>query len=139
MSATEESSQPETPNTPRALVVDDDKALSSLLEFILQREGYAVDLFRDGLAASEYIASSPPVSVAVLDIMLPRIDGFALLRQLRELPVWSQIPVLMLSARGDEQDIVRALDAGASDYVQKPFQPEELKARLRRLVRKATR
>jgi len=117
-----------------ALLVDDDAVISALLDFILKREGYRVDIFKDGLAASEHIARAPAPAVAVLDIMLPRVDGFELLREIRARPDWTRVPVLMLSSRGDEQNIVRALDAGASDYVLKPFQPEELKARLRRLV-----
>lgn len=125
--------------SPRALVVDDDEALSSLLEFIFQRQGYVVDVLHDGLKADEHISSDcVPPDVVILDIMLPRVDGFALLRKIRQKPSWKEVPVLMLSALGDEQNIVRALDAGANDYVQKPFKPEELKARVRRLVRKST-
>lgn len=123
--------------SPRALIVDDDQAISSLLEFILHREGYAVDVLHDGMKADEYISSDhAPPDVVILDIMLPRVDGFALLRKIRQHPFWKVVPVLMLSSLGDEQEIVRALDSGANDYVQKPFQPEELKARVRRLIRK---
>lgn len=123
--------------SPRALVVDDDRAISSLLEFIFQREGYAVDVLHDGMQAEELIsANQAPPDVVILDIMLPRVDGFALLRKIRQVPIWKDVPVLMLSALGDEQNVVRALDLGANDYVQKPFQPEELKARVRRLIRK---
>jgi DNA-binding response OmpR family regulator len=122
--------------SPHALVVDDDQAISSLLEFIFQRQGYAVEVLHDGLKADEHISSDhAPPDVVILDIMLPRVDGFALLRKIRLKPSWKEVPVLMLSALGDEQTIVRALDAGANDYVQKPFKPEELKARVRRLIR----
>ena len=122
--------------SPRALVIDDDQAISSLLEFIFQRQGYAVEVLHDGLKADEHISSDlPPPDVVILDILLPRVDGFALLRKIRQQPAWQEVPVLMLSALGDEQTIVRALDAGANDYVQKPFKPEELKARVRRLIR----
>lgn len=122
--------------SPRALVIDDDQAISSLLEFIFQRQGYAVEVLHDGLKADEHISSDRiPPDVVILDIMLPRVDGFALLRKIRQKPAWMEVPVLMLSALGDEQNIVRALDAGANDYVHKPFKPEELKARVRRLIR----
>lgn len=121
--------------SPRALVVDDDQAISSLLEFIFLRQGYAVEVLHDGLKADEYICpDQAPPDVVILDIMLPRVDGFALLRKIRQEPTWKEVPVLMLSALGDEQSIVRALDAGANDYVKKPFKPEELKARVRRLI-----
>lgn len=121
--------------SPRALVVDDDQAISSLLEFILQRQGFVVEVLHDGQKTDEFISSDhAPPDVVILDIMLPRVDGFALLRKIRQEPSWKKVPVLMLSALGDEQSIVRALDAGANDYVQKPFKPEELKARVRRLI-----
>lgn len=124
------------PASPRALIVDDDQAISSLLEFIFQRQGYVVEVLHDGLMADEHISSDhTPPDVVILDIMLPRVDGFALLRKIRQQPSWMEVPILMLSALGDEQSIVRALDAGANDYVEKPFKPEELKARVRRLIR----
>lgn len=95
-----------------------------------------MEVLHDGLKADEHISSDHvPPDVVILDIMLPRVDGFALLRKIRQKPSWKEVPVLMLSALGDEQNIVRALDAGANDYVQKPFKPEELKARVRRLIR----
>lgn len=123
---------------PHALVVDDDRAISALLEFIFQREGYAVEVLHDGLKADERIGSDQaPPDVVILDILLPRVDGFALLRKIRQEPAWKDVPVVMISALGDEQNVVRALDLGANDYVPKPFQPEELKARVRRLIRKS--
>lgn len=95
-----------------------------------------MEVLHDGLKADEHISSDRiPPDVVILDIMLPRVDGFALLRKIRQKPAWMEVPVLMLSALGDEQNIVRALDAGANDYVHKPFKPEELKARVRRLIR----
>ncbi len=124
--------------TPRALVVEDDQAISSLLAFIFQREGYAVEALHDGMQADDRISSTQaPPDVVILDILLPRVDGFALLRKIRQEPAWKDVPVVMISALGDEQNVVRALDLGANDYVPKPFQPEELKARVRRLIRQS--
>jgi len=71
----------------------------------------------------------------LLDVMLPYVDGFELIRKIREHPTWSQVPIIMLTAKSTEQHIVRALDNGANDYVVKPFRPGELMARIRRLTR----
>lgn len=118
-----------------ALVVEDDDQISHLLRFILEREGYAVSVARDGRAALELIGSLPPPAVVTLDVMLPHADGYELLGRIRAQPGWGAVPVLLLTARSQEKDIVRALDAGASDYLVKPFKPDELRARIRRLVK----
>ena len=80
----------------------------------------------------------PPPACALLDVMLPFHDGFQLVRVLRAQPGWERVPVILLTAKTQERDIVRGLEAGADDYVVKPFQPNELLARLRRLVRAAS-
>lgn len=116
------------------LVAEDDPEIAFVVKFMLERERYLVTLARDGREAEERLAREPPALV-VLDIMLPFVDGLELLRKIRGQPAWSGVPVIMLTARSQEADIVRALDAGASDYVIKPFQPEELIARVRRLLR----
>ena len=118
----------------RILVVEDDDHIAELLAFMLEREGHAVEVLRDGEAARRHIESQPPPALVLLDMMLPYRDGLSLLGDLRALPAWRTTPVLMLTARSLEGDIVRALEAGASDYVVKPFQPRELLARVRRLV-----
>jgi DNA-binding response OmpR family regulator len=118
-----------------ALVVEDDDQISHLLRFILEREGYAVHAARDGRAALEAIATLAPPAVVTLDVMLPHADGYELLGRIRAQPGWAAVPVLLLTARSQEKDIVRALDAGASDYLVKPFKPDELRARIRRLVK----
>ncbi len=124
----------ESSDRPSVLVAEDDDQISFLLQFLLEREGYGVTLARDGHEAMQCMDSMPPPSLVILDIMMPLADGFELLAHLRAKPEWSTVPVMMLTARSQEKDIVRALDAGASDYVIKPFLPEELKARIRRLV-----
>jgi DNA-binding response OmpR family regulator len=119
-----------------ALVVEDDDQISFLLKFILEREGFDVKVARDGRQASQMIDEMAAPSVVTLDVMLPYADGFQILGQLRGKPGWNSVPVLMLTSKSQEKDIVRALDAGANDYIVKPFQPEELRARIKRLVRK---
>jgi DNA-binding response OmpR family regulator len=117
------------------LVVEDDDNIAQLLQFMLEREGHGVTVLADGEAALRHIATEAPPALVLLDAMLPYHDGLTLLREMRALADWAITPVLMLTARSLEADIVRALEAGASDYVVKPFQPQELLARVRRLVR----
>ncbi|MCG2593256.1 response regulator transcription factor [Ramlibacter sp. XY19] len=125
----------DTPSQPAALVVEDDEHIGHLLKFMLDRAGYAVTLCPDGRAAQAHIQSQPAPAVALFDVMLPFMDGFQLVGLVRKQPGWEKVPVIMLTAKAQERDIVRALDAGANDYIVKPFQPEELLARLRRFVR----
>src|ERR1043166_9643279 len=117
----------------RVLVVEDEKKTASFIRKALQAEGFAVDVFRDGndaLAA----AASTPFDAIVLDIMLPGRDGLSVLRQLRERR--NTTPVLLLSARGQVDERVEGLDAGADDYLPKPFALAELVARVRALGRR---
>ena len=114
------------------LIVEDDELTSSLLTFLLERERYKVHLAADGQAGLEYIQHHPATSIVVMDVMLPFVDGFELLRQLRANAAWHDTRVIMLSAKSQGSDIARALDAGADDYLVKPFKPEELFARIRR-------
>ena len=118
-----------------ALVVEDDDQIAYLLRFILEREGYRVELAPDGRAAQGLIDSMVPPSLAMLDVMLPHVDGYQLLCMIRAREAWRNVPVLMLTAKSQEKDIVRALDAGASDYLVKPFKPDELRARIKRMVK----
>lgn len=124
-----------TNTPPSALVVEDDDHIAHLLKFMLEREKYKVHLARDGRQGRTMIETLPPPSFALLDVMLPFVDGFQLVALLRAQPGWEKVPVLMLTAKTQERDIVRALEAGANDYVLKPFQPAELLARVRRFVK----
>jgi DNA-binding response OmpR family regulator len=117
------------------LLVEDDEFITELLTFMLQREGHQVTHLSDGEAAFQHIRSSPPPSLVLLDAMLPYRDGLALLAEIRRQPAWASLPVVMLTARSLERDIVQAIESGASDYIVKPFQPQELLARVRRFVR----
>jgi two-component system, OmpR family, KDP operon response regulator KdpE len=116
------------------LVVDDEPQIRRALETTLRGAGYAVVTAASGEAALTQAAVRPPDAV-VLDLVLPGKSGTEVCRQLRE---WSQVPILVLSAVGDERDKVAALDAGADDYVTKPFGIDELLARLRAMLRRAT-
>ncbi len=120
-----------------ALVVEDDDNIAHLLKFMLERERYSVSLERDGRSAKAFIETQPPVGIVLLDVMLPFVDGFQLVELIRATPGWRSVPVIMLTAKTREQDAVRALDAGASDYIHKPFAPNELLARVRRHAKAA--
>jgi two-component system, OmpR family, alkaline phosphatase synthesis response regulator PhoP len=127
-----------TPPQPHltALVVEDDEHIGQLVKFIVEREGFKVVLASDGRAALELIGSLHPPAIVILDVMLPYFDGFQLTARIRENAQWKDCPIVMLTAKSQEKDIVRGLDAGANDYMLKPFLPEELRARIRRLVKK---
>jgi len=120
---------------PTALVVEDDEHVVYLLEFMLSRAGFRVVTAQDGRVAAEYISSADPVDIVMLDIVLPYKDGFELLSLIRSRAEWSGVPVIILSARTLERDVVRGLEAGAIDYVTKPYNPRELMARVRRHTR----
>src|ERR1700735_2012500 len=117
------------------LVVDDDRGLRDVLRRALGLSGYEVRLAETGSGALSEIAASPPDAV-VLDIGLPDIDGLEVCRLLRR--EGNRVPVLMLTARDAVSDRIEGLDAGADDYLVKPFDIDELKARLRALLRRAT-
>ena len=119
-----------------ALVVEDDGQIAHVLRFILQREGFEVHVAADALVAQKFIDTLPPPAIVTLDVMLPYADGYELLAKIRARPGWETVPVVLLTARAQEKDIVRALDGGANDYLVKPFKPDELRARVRRLVKK---
>jgi DNA-binding response OmpR family regulator len=116
------------------LVAEDDADIAFIVSYMLEREKYTVQVARDGREVERALGGAPP-ALAILDIMMPFVDGLELLRKMRALPAWSKVPVIMLTAKSQEADIVRALDAGANDYVVKPFQPDELLARVRTLLR----
>ena len=118
---------------PLALVVEDDPGIRYLLDFILRQQGWAVVEAYDGWQGLAAITSGPLADAVLLDIMLPEVDGLQLLETLRATERWNKVPVMMLTAKGDEQSVSRALAAGANDYLGKPFDPAELVARLQRL------
>ncbi|HWU97547.1 MAG TPA: response regulator transcription factor [Oxalicibacterium sp.] len=126
---------PQQEAIPSILVVEDDEHISHLLKFMLERQGYRVETATDGRMADTAIRDSVvPPHLVLLDVMLPYIDGFELVKTIRAKADWNKVPIIMLTAKTMEQDIVRALDAGANDFILKPFQPNELLARLRRFL-----
>jgi len=121
---------------PSVLVVEDETALLTLLRYNLEKEGFTVSSAHDGEEALLQLKEAKPDAV-LLDWMLPRVSGIEVCRQIRRTPAWKDLPVIMLTARGEEGDRVRGLDSGADDYVVKPFSPNELVARLRAVIRRA--
>lgn len=118
------------PQQPRLLVVDDDEGLRSLLRRYLSEQGFTVDAVTDGRALDAYLAHSSP-DLLILDLMLPGEDGLSIARRLR-----GRVPIIMVSARGDDIDRIVGLEVGADDYLAKPFNPRELLARIRAVLRR---
>ncbi|MBM4345950.1 MAG: response regulator [Deltaproteobacteria bacterium] len=117
----------------RILLVDDDIRLGALLERLLKPEGFQVAVVTDGLQGARR-ATSEVFDLVVLDVMLPGIDGFEVLRRIRQ---QSRVPVVMLTAKGTENDRIVGLELGADDYLPKPFNPRELLARIKAVLRRA--
>jgi DNA-binding response OmpR family regulator len=117
------------------LVVDDDPRYLRLVEVNLMAEDYAVRTATDGQQAVESVASDQP-DLILLDVMMPIMDGFTACERIRE---FSNVPIVILTAKGEERDRVRGLDAGADDYIVKPFSAQELLARVRAVLRRAER
>jgi two-component system alkaline phosphatase synthesis response regulator PhoP/two-component system response regulator VicR len=109
----------------KILAVDDEPSIRRLVEVNLQRAGYAITTAPDGQAALNQIAHERP-DMVLLDVMMPRMDGFELLRRLKADPATAGIPVLMLTARAQDADVFRGLQSGADFYLTKPFNPQEL-------------
>ncbi|HTW54801.1 MAG TPA: phosphate regulon transcriptional regulator PhoB [Stellaceae bacterium] len=118
------------------LIVEDEAPLVTLLRYNLEKEGFAVCSAGDGEEALLQIAENKPDAV-LLDWMLPLVSGLEVCRQIRRSPSSRSLPIILLTARGEEADRVRGLDSGADDYIVKPFSPSELVARLRAVIRRA--
>ena len=124
------------PNKPYILIVEDEVPLVTLLRYNLEKQGFRVEDVGDGGEALTRIAEATP-DLLLLDWMLPTMSGIEVCRQLRRRPTTRSLPIIMLTARADEQDLVRGLDTGADDYITKPFSTEALIARVRALLRRA--
>ncbi|MGQ9896665.1 MAG: response regulator transcription factor [Acidobacteriota bacterium] len=116
----------------RLLIIDDDIELCELIVEYLSAEGFAVEVVHDGESGVKR-ATSEPFALIILDVMLPRLDGFETLKRIRAV---SHVPTLMLTARGDDVDRIVGLEIGADDYLPKPFNPRELLARIRAILRR---
>ncbi len=119
----------------KALIVDDDRTLADVVAFTLRREGFQVILAHDGEAALQRWAEEQP-DLIVLDVNLPKLDGFAVCQRIRQ---QAETPILLLTVRDDEDDIVHGLKLGADDYITKPFSPRQLVARSQAILRRAGR
>lgn len=121
--------------TPYILIVEDDDAISALLEYNLSKDGYEAVVAADGEEALTLVSERLP-DIVVLDWMLPKVSGIEVCRRLRQRTESRNVPIIMLTARGEESDRIRGLDTGADDYVVKPFTMSELSARIRAVLRR---
>ncbi|NCB62867.1 MAG: response regulator transcription factor [Clostridia bacterium] len=119
-------------NKPKILVVEDDKAIRNLISTTLETQGYQYDTAKNGAAAILEAVSQKP-DLVILDLGLPDMDGVDIIKKIRS---WSKLPIIVVSARSEDQDKIAALDAGADDYLTKPFSVDELLARLRVALRR---
>lgn len=119
----------------KALIVDDDRVLADVLAFTLRREGFEVLLAYDGTLALERWEKESP-DIVVLDVNLPRMDGFAVCREISQR---GNTPIILLTVRGEEDDIVKGLQIGADDYIVKPFSPRQLVARVNAILRRTSK
>jgi phosphate regulon transcriptional regulator PhoB len=120
----------------RVLIVEDEPDIRDLLAFHLEREGYHVTRSRSGADALRQIRARPP-DLILLDLMLPELGGLDVCRRLRQDPRTASVPIVMLTARGEEVDRILGLELGADDYIVKPFSPKEVVARVRAVLRRA--
>jgi DNA-binding response OmpR family regulator len=118
---------------PVVLAADDDEDILELVAFRLERSGYTVLQARDGEQALELARAEKP-DLAVLDVMMPKLDGFELTRRLRAEEGTSRMPIILLTARAQDADVDRGFDSGADDYLRKPFSPQELSTRVQAIL-----
>lgn len=118
--------------TTRILVVDDDEPIQKILIHNLESDGYSIRTCEDGQEAADLLESGYVPQLAILDVMMPRLNGTELLRMIRndELPVRKDLPIIMLTSRGREEHVLEGFESGADDYITKPFKPAELLARV---------
>ena len=117
----------------RILIVDDEPSIVISLQFLMTREGHEVEVATDGEAALLAVAARPP-DLVILDVMMPKVNGFDVCRRLRAEPRWKAVRILMLTAKGREVEMARGLTLGADAYLTKPFSTKELVAEVRRLL-----
>ena len=118
---------------PVVLAADDDEDILALVAFRLERSGYTVIQARDGQEALDLALSEKP-DLAVLDVMMPKLDGFELTRRLRSEEATSRMPIILLTARAQDSDVAQGFEAGADDYIRKPFSPQELRTRVQAIL-----
>jgi DNA-binding response OmpR family regulator len=116
------------------LLIEDDAFMTSIVQFMLERQQMRVTCVADGRKALQLLAETPSFDAVLLDWLMPQVSGLEVLAKFKQHPEWSAIPVVMLSAVDDGQEIARAFKAGANDYLTKPFDPQEMLARLTRFI-----
>jgi len=121
------------PDRPLILIADDDPDILELVAFRLERAGYEIVRAADGEEALQLVSERLP-DLAVLDVMMPKLTGYEVTRRIREDEATNGIPVILLTARVQEADVERGFEAGADDYLKKPFSPEELRARVQAIL-----
>jgi DNA-binding response OmpR family regulator len=124
---------PERRDQPVVLAADDDEDVLELVTFRLERSGYTVLQAHDGEEAWELARDAQP-DLAVLDVLMPKLDGFELTRRIRADEATRRIPIILLTARAQDADVQQGFDAGADDYLRKPFSPQELRARVQAIL-----
>ena len=117
----------------RILIVDDEPSIVISLEYLMKREGHETAVAIDGETAMDALATWSP-DLVILDVMLPRMDGFEVCRRIRSDPRWRDLKVIMLTARGREPEVARGIAVGADAYVTKPFSTRELAAQIKKLL-----
>lgn len=116
------------------MLVEDDRVVAKLLCHLLEQRGFQVEVAKDGREAVEVIDNGRVPTLVLLDIILPCLDGFAVLSEIRSRKPWKDVPIIMLTSKTQEFNVVRAFEGGANDYVTKPFQVGELIVRINRLL-----
>lgn len=119
----------------KILVIEDDEDVRELLRFLLERESFQVEQVIDGEQASRRIKKYRPPDLVLLDIMMPFRDGFEILGEIRANHLWQSTPVIIITARDNEEHIARGFEEGVSDYITKPFKPAELMARVKKALK----
>src|SRR5258708_37891241 len=119
----------------KILVVEDDRDISELITYNLEREGYEIACLYDGSQAVDFVHKRKP-ELIILDLMLPEVDGIEICRNLKNDPSTKHIPIVMLTAKSEEADVVVGLQMGADDYIPKPFSPKVLAARVKAITRR---
>ena len=117
----------------KIILAEDEPQIARLTKFKLEREGYEVIWEKDGGAALESIKANNP-DLVLLDVMMPVMDGYQVLKKMKENENTKNIPIIMLTAKGQEQDVVKGIEMGSADYVVKPFRPAELVARIKKIL-----
>lgn len=116
------------------VTADDDEVVRQLVEFKLTNAGYELTVFDNGVDCWDYLRENPAPDLVILDIMMPGMSGLQVLQRIRETDSIDELPVIMLTSRGREENVVEGIESGATEYLTKPFSPNELLARARRHV-----